>query len=546
MSQAVSGGARDAGRKSIAGVAILLLCATSATAAKQDRRAKPPAKPTIALLPLGGIVPAAERGALDAELRAGLPDMGFVVQASAKTTSVLADVKALGLACDTGSIDCLVRVGALGGANVVLAGVVSPDERGASSLELLAVDVNGLRERGRIRVLIPDEGAGRRSAIVGVLTGVLRPEAWRGLLRVNVAQRGASIVIDGVPRGFAPLSAAIELTPGPHALFVGLEGFRPHKERAEVVYDDEVTIDVALVPGASEQAPVFSTAPKPEVAPVPAPTPAPIRKGPLRVAMYDVEATGVAPRVAQVMGTFLVAELRKREAVSVLDSGELRVLVGGGATTAGDVRSCREDQCFAEVAEALGADSVVVAQLTQVEGEVLFGLRRIDQHKQELTASFLQRVPAGDTEALLPLVGQSITAAFADRPLRAGEVAGVDERAQRVMNPPPLPPLLAGSLYAGTAIASVAGTALLGVSLVSWFEYNDAMARFAPRDTDGDENAKLQPLRDRFAGSQLTGFIVLGAAAALGASALLTSRSTDWQGYGAEMKSEAPTERRAP
>lgn len=516
-------------------VVAILVGALPAQAAARAKKVKPPPVPAIALLPLGGIVPAGDRAALESELRAALPAKGFVVQPAPKTAAVLADVQALGLACDTGSVDCLVRVGALGGANVVLAGVVSPEpSAGAVALELIAVDVNGLRERGRVKVVVPGGAAvdvvARRAALESVLTGVLRPEAWRGLLRVAVSQRGASIVVDGVARGFAPLSGPIELTPGPHALFVGLEGFRAHKDTVTVLYDDEVTVDVALVPGLSEAAPVFSTTPAPTTPTTP-PTPAPAaRKGPLRVAVYDVEATGVAPRVARVMGTYLVAELRKRESISVLDSGELRALAGDGTTTAGDVRGCTVEQCFAEVAEALGADAVVTAQLTQIEGEVLFGLRRIDQQKQEVSGSFVARVDAADSAALLPLIGTSIAATFPELPLRAGQVAGADERAARVLHPPPLPPLLSGSLYAGAAVAGVVGGALLGVSLVSWAEYESNVAAFATGDGGSDENGALQPVQERFAVTQVGGFVALGAAVVLGAAAVVTGFSTDWDG----------------
>jgi hypothetical protein len=523
-----------------------VLGSTSTTAAPAKAK-KAKTAPVIALLQLGGIVPAGERDTLEAELRAALPAKGFSVQPVLTTAEVLADVKALGLECDTGSVDCLVRVGALGGSAVVLAGVVSPGPAGGGpdggglALELLAVDVAGLRERGRVRVVVPQtdvvDAAGTRArAIDSVLTGVLRPEAWRGLLRVNVSQRGASVVVDGVPRGFAPLSAPVQLSPGPHALFVGLEGFRAFKQVAEVAYEDEVVVDVELVPGLSEEAPVFSSVPKllepPPVAS--AAGVAPARKRPMRVVVYDVEATGVAPRVATVMGTFLVAELRKREAISVLDSGELRALAGDGKTTAGDVRGCTEDQCFAEVAEALGADGVVVAQLTQIEGQVLFGLRRIDQQKQEVVGSFVERVPAADTAALLPLVGKSIAATFADVNLRAGQTQGVDERAKNVMNPPPLPALLSGSLYAGTAVAGVVGVVLLGVCGLSALQYETTKAEFE-QTAKPDETRILQPYKDRFEVTQVAGTIGLSAALVLGIAAVTTGLSTDWDGYGTEI-----------
>jgi len=517
-------------------VLAIVLLASPVAAAPAKKKPRAPATPSVALVALDGLASATDKSTLEEELRSLLPGTGHVLQPRAKTDATLATVKKLGLACDSGDVDCLIRVGALGGVNVVLKGILSVEGE-AFALDLVAVDIKGLRERGRVRVTVPRTGGERRTALDSALTGVLRPDAWRGQLRVGVAQRGASVVVDGVPRGFAPLSNALDLTPGEHQLFVVLEGFRTHKETVGVVYADEVGVDVTLVPGVSEEAPVFSTAPPKLEEPVPsAPPPGSGgRRRPMRVVMYDVEATGVSPRVARVMGTFLVAELRKREGISVLDSGELRALVGDGTTTAGDVRGCTEDQCFAEVAEALGADGVVVAQLTRIEGQVLFGLRRIDQQKQEVTGSFLERVVAEDTAALLPLVGKSIAATFGDVVLRPGQSAGVDDTALRVMNPPPLPPLLSGSLYAGTVVAGAAGATLLGVSLVSYLRYEQGLAVGAQQGNI-NENNELQATQATFYASQVAGFIGIGAAAVLGTAAVLTGFSTDWEGYGDAVK----------
>jgi hypothetical protein len=175
-----------------------------------------------------------------------------------------------------------------------------------------------------------------------------------------------------------------------------------------------------------------------------------------------------------------------------------------------------------------------VAQLTQIEGQVLFGLRRIDQQQQEVTGSFLERVPANDTDALLPLVGKSITATFGDVPLRAGQTAGVDERATRIMNPPPLPPLLSGSLYVGTAIAGVVTVAAAVVGVGSAVSYDAALVEAArtTQAANSDENRILRGYEQTFYGAQTVGLVGLGAAVVLGAAAVITGFSTDWQGDG--------------
>lgn len=496
---------------------------------------KKPRLPVAAVLELDGLAPAADRAAVEDALRAALPASGYSVQPKAKTMEAAASVRALGLACDAGDADCLIRIGALGGASIVLKGALSGEGKDLA-LDLVGVDVNGLKERGRVRVLLTNETARRERAVDSALTGVLRPEVWRGLLRVDVSLRGASIFVDGVPRGFAPLSSSIDLTPGQHQLFVGLEGFRAHKQEVVIVYDEEARVDVALVPGVAEAAPTFSTK-KEEPALPPPPPPAPTKKKPLRIVLYDVETAGIDARTAQIMGTFLVAELRKREFVSVLDSGELRALVGDGKTTVGDVRGCSDDQCFAEVAEALGADGVVVSQLTQIEGETLFGLRRIDQQKQEVVGTFLERVPANDNAALLPLVGKSINATFGEIPLRAGQAAGVDDNAALVLNPPPLPPILSGSLYAASGIAAASSVVLFAVGAASWVQYEQRIGAIADGAASSPaDNIALADHAARFQTGQLGGAVALGVAVVLGAAAVGTGLFTDWDGYGQQNK----------
>ena len=513
-------------------IAALVVAALVVVAAPKAAPKKP-RLPVAAVLEIDGLAPVVEHDAVEEALRAALPANGYAVQPKSKTMEALSSVRALGLACDAGDADCLIRIGALGGASIVVKGVLSADGD-SYALDLVGVDVNGLKERGRVRVSVAN--ADRRAAVDSALTGVLRPEIWRGLLKVDVSQRGASIIVDGVPRGFAPLSSSIDLTPGPHQLFVGLEGFRAHKQDVVIVYDKETAVYVVLVPGVSEAAPKFTT--KKEAPTVePPPPPPPSKKKPLRIIFYDVETAGVDPRTAQIIGTFLVAELRKREFVSVLDSGELRALVGDGASTKGDARGCSEDQCFAEVAEALGADGVVVSQLTQIEGETLFGLRRIDQKKQEVVSTFLERVPAADDTALLPLVGKSIGNTFAEIPLRAGQTAGVDDSAARVLHPPPLPPILSGSLYVGGAVAGVVGVSLVAIAGANFVTYHQRLREIDEGATSVPaDNATLTSRAQQFQSAQLGAGVALGASAVVLCAAVATGWFTDWDGYSQQVR----------
>jgi hypothetical protein len=401
---------------------------------------------------------------------------------------------------------------------------------------------------GRQRVKVPHGEAQVRVVddVEEVLTALLKPDAWRGTVLITVPQRGASIFIDGLPRGFTPLSTPVELAPGPHAVFIGLEGFRAHKQEVVVGYLEQSEVKVSLVPGVSEDPPAYVavTPPVSVVAPPAATTtvteaPKPQKRKALRIAFYDLELVGVPERTGRVMGSYLVAELRKRERVSVLDGEEIRVLIGDA--TQGDnardksIERCSDEACFAEVAEALGAESVVVAQLTEIGGEILFGLRRIDQNKQEVVATFLERVPATDAKALLPLIGKAIATTFPDLAVRPGQTLGVDARAAQVLSPPPLPPLLSGALY-GLAATSAAGAVMLGVAGFGYLDYDSTRQSLESSRASKDENAALRRREDVFYGSQLGGWVSLGAAVVFGAAAVSTGFFTDWDNAAADAR----------
>lgn len=519
-------------------IAALLLLATTASAAPGERQA--------VLLPLVSVaVDETERTAVEDTLRRRAPRFGTAPLGREETTAILEDVASLGLSCDYGALECLVRVGALGAADLVVAGSVGRSGSGAGlDLELLVVDVAAMAEVARERV--PLRGASTRELDVdSALCAVLAPDRWRGTLLVTAKQRGASIVVDGVPRGFTPLPRPIPLRPGRHELYVGLEGFRAHTEVVDVPFAGGVERTVKLQAGVSTPPPGFAA---PAVAPTPAPStpPAPPspsttdRRGPLRVAVYDVDLAGVEPRVGRVMGQVLLAEIKKRERTSVIGADEIRTLIAGTPTPAPGapadpelgvgLAGCSTEECFADVAEALGADAVVVAQLTALEGEILFGVRRIDQARQEVTGSVLERVPAGEPTALLALVGPAVEKLFPDAPLRAGETAGVDDAARRRLDPPPLPPAVPLALGATTAAAGVVGVVAFASSLLALSTYSELVDVASGPGAVPVDARQVQGAAQTATTAAVVGWSAVGAATLLGVAAGVALPFTDWEG----------------
>jgi hypothetical protein len=89
-------------------VIALLLCATAATAAVAA-----PGERQAVLLPLVSVaINETERTALEEGLRGRTSRFGVVPLGRDETIAILQDVASLGLSCDYGALECLVRVGA--------------------------------------------------------------------------------------------------------------------------------------------------------------------------------------------------------------------------------------------------------------------------------------------------------------------------------------------------------------------------------------------------------------------------------------------------
>ncbi len=93
--------------------------------------------------------------------------------------------------------------------------------------------------------------------------------------------------------------------------------------------------------------------------------------------------------------------------------------------------------------------------------------------------------------------------------------------------------MLSGSLYVVSGVGAVGAVASGVVALVSYLNYNTKLAEVG-QDTASSavENDQLQRSAQAFSIAQATGFASLGAAVVVGAAAVITGWSTDWQGDG--------------
>ncbi len=182
---------------------------------------------------------------------------------------------------------------------------------------------------------------------------------------------------------------------------------------------------------------------------------------PLRIAVYELELSGVPEHWGKVVLGSLLAELRKLDRVSVIGMDEIRAMLGHEAQK--QLVGCSQESCLSEIADALGVDVLVIGSLARVSDEHIFGLRRLDQLSAQVTGGVNRRFKAGNGEEFLVAIGPAVEELFPERPLRPGMERGVPEALSVRLNPPPLP---AWSFY---SVAAVSSTLLLaGLGAGAW------------------------------------------------------------------------------
>jgi hypothetical protein len=436
--------------------AVLLALALIASAASPP----PPTHPlVIAAFPVTqpNAPPGAKTdGSIDDDIRAALTIPGYAPVSRAAIEQTLAAAKALGFACDTARTDCLLRLGALASADIVVGGTI-----GDGSLLLHVIDVAAFQERASPVVPLGSDGAQRARDLRGALLHVLAPDRERGSLIIRVAQRGATVVVDGAIRGTSPLPRALALTPGKHAIYVALAGYSSavHND-VDVSLDGVTTLDIALVPGDGGQPmppePTLAPPRAPAAPPPAAPSPPVAASAPkvVRVAVYDAELAGVAPRVGRFFSDNVVTELRKLDGFSVVGMDEIRALLEHEATRQ-SLGCSDEKSCVGEIADAFGVDVIVVSRLAAVGDESTLTMRRIEPATAR-AVDVSQRLTPDDGVEFLAAVGGSVEKLFPDARLRAGAKRGVPDEVALALNPPPVAPAATISLAAATVLAACA------------------------------------------------------------------------------------------
>lgn len=249
-----------------------------------------------------------------------------------------------------------------------------------------------------------------------------------------------------------------------------------------------------------------------------------------RVAVYDFELNQVSKDIGSVMTQALLDELRKRKGLSVVGMNEIEAMLDLEAQK--QVMGCSDDEgCLAEIADALGVDSIVIGSLALVGDSHVVAVRRIDQRDAKVAGSYTQRLAAEDGVELLATIGPMVPELFPGHELRPGETAGVDPEVALRLNPPPLSPWL---FYggAGGAATLAAGAAVLGVVSAALFfgPYSALVAAgSSPGGGRADELLGMQQIVNLAGGSA---WVLGGVALLVGISSAALIPLSDFKGYG--------------
>jgi hypothetical protein len=199
------------------------------------------------------------------------------------------------------------------------------------------------------------------------------------------------------------------------------------------------------------------------------------RAKPLRIGVSAIEATDMDPILVKIVEESLLVELRKLQRTNVIGMSEIRRMLDLEADK--QTLGCSGDNqsCLVEIADAVGVDTIVVGSLARVGNETVLGLKRIDQRDAKASGT-TRRVPTGDGEEVLALVGPAVADVFPDVPLRTGETRGVSAETARRLNPPPLPAFVPFALGGVAIVALVATTGAAVLWQVKQAEYKDIAA----------------------------------------------------------------------
>lgn len=286
----------------------------------------------------------------------------------------------------------------------------------------------------------------------------------------------------------------------------------------------------ATAPAEPKEAESRAVAPAPAVIEAPAESAAPAVRRPLRIAVYELSSSGVEPRAASLFTESLLAEIRKLQRTSALSLDEVKAMLDLEAQR--QLAGCEESSCLAEIAEALGADALIVGGIATIGDTSSIALKRISPQTSSVVQSYTQQLVYADGEELLAAVGPAVAELFPELPLKIGQTRGVAPELALRLNPPPLPP------WAFWTTAGIAGAGVgASIGAGAWWALSDSTFRAT---LDGARTKPVPAVQVRQEQETLalanTVFWAVAGATLVGAIAAgVMVPFTDWNGVGGDL-----------
>ncbi len=181
---------------------------------------------------------------LEDGVRAAVAARGVTAQPREATRAVINDAAAGGLQCNLADVGCAARIGAIAGAERV---IVASTESAGGALLLTLTDVDVAAKKvaayGVARVETPQGDGGR--SVRALVDRVLAPPA---LLTIRVDIAGATVAVDGVTAGAAPLRGPMAVDSGTHTVSASLAGYAASETSIDAEPHARSAVAIAMRP----------------------------------------------------------------------------------------------------------------------------------------------------------------------------------------------------------------------------------------------------------------------------------------------------------
>ena len=132
----------------------------------------------------------------------------------------------------------------------------------------------------------------------------------------------------------------------------------------------------------------------------------------LKIALFQLETSGVEPKLASVVSDMVFAEMGKLPNSSVIGSKEIDTMLGYEQKK--QVAGCTDTSCVVAIGGALGVDKIVLGSIGKVGTSYVFNLKLLNMKTAEAKVEnvYSKRVKGGTEEDFLDAIPEAMRTLF--------------------------------------------------------------------------------------------------------------------------------------